>query len=217
MRSPLRSHKKTGPKPTFTADEAIDAVFDIGLDRFTLGQVAEKLGVATSALYRLFKSREDLMEACLARVSSEYPPPEGDSADALLRDYANKVWELMDTHPGLDLLFVQFSATSRFIAPHLNALINAFEDIAGWDVEIGLLAVDTVTNIIMATHAAAASFNNVKDDADIAQPTRGNIVLFSRLKWRDRANLDTKLDFLIPAFAAEAERRAQESGTTTRG
>ena len=173
--------------------------------------------MATSALYRFFKSREDLMEACLARVSSEYPPPEGDSADALLRDYANKVWELMDTHPGLDLLFVQFSATSRFIAPHLNALINALEDIAGWDVEIGLLAVDTVTNIIMATHAAAASFNNVKDDTDIAQPTRGNIVLFSRLKWRDRANLDTKLDFLIPAFAAEAERRAQESGTTTRG
>ena len=208
MRSPLRSHKKTGPKPTFTADEAIDAVFEIGLDRFTLGQVAEKLGVATSALYRLFKSREDLMEACLARVSSEYPPPEGESA--------NKVWELMDTHPGLDLLFVQFSATSRFIAPHLNALINALEDIAGWDVEIGLLAVDTVTNIIMATHAAAASFNNVKDGTHIAQPARGNIVLFSRLKWRDRANLDTKLDFLIPAFTAEAERRARESDTTPR-
>ncbi|MDK8353019.1 TetR/AcrR family transcriptional regulator [Actinotignum sanguinis] len=119
MRSPLRSHKKTGPKPTFTADEAIDAVFEIGLDRFTLGQVAEKLGVATSALYRLFKSREDLMEACLARVSSEYPPPEGESADALLRDYANKVWELMDTHPGLDLLFVQFSAP-RVLLPRTS-------------------------------------------------------------------------------------------------
>lgn len=34
--------RKTGPKPKFSAADVIDAVLEIGLDRFTMAQVAKR-------------------------------------------------------------------------------------------------------------------------------------------------------------------------------
>ena len=55
-----RLGRKTGPKPKFTSEDAVMAALRLGIDRFTIAGVATQLGVATSAVYRLFDSRDAL-------------------------------------------------------------------------------------------------------------------------------------------------------------
>lgn len=59
--------RKTGPKPKFSAADVIDAVLEIGLDRFTMAQVAKKVGVGAPSLYRIYESREDLVGSAWRR------------------------------------------------------------------------------------------------------------------------------------------------------
>ena len=58
-----RLGRKTGPKPKFTSEDAVMAALHLGIDRFTIAGVATQLGVATSAVYRLFDSRDALVHA----------------------------------------------------------------------------------------------------------------------------------------------------------
>jgi len=56
-----RLGRKTGPKPKFTSEDAVMAALHLGIDRFPIAGVATQLGVATSAVYRLFDSRDALV------------------------------------------------------------------------------------------------------------------------------------------------------------
>ena len=107
-----RAGRKTGPKPRFTREDVINAAVELGIDRFTLGAVAAKLGIATSAMYRLFDSRDALVDACLAQAAAEIgmimldgglPWPE------LLRNWAETTWNICEKYPGLDITIFQYT------------------------------------------------------------------------------------------------------------
>ena len=87
----------------FTRDDVVTAALEIGVDRFTMGKVARRLGVSAADLGRTVSSRDDLLVACLERVSADATlPPTGLSWQDYLRWLSDSLWDVLDAHPGLD-------------------------------------------------------------------------------------------------------------------
>ena len=87
----------------FTRDDVVTAALEIGVDRFTMGKVARQLGVSTADLGRTVSSRDDLLVACLERVSADVTlPPTGLSWQDYLRQLSDSLWDVLDANPGLD-------------------------------------------------------------------------------------------------------------------
>ena len=87
----------------FTRDDVVTAALEIGVDRFTMGKVARRLGVSAADLGRTVSSRDDLLVACLERVSADATlPPTGLSWQDYLRRLSDSLWDVLDAHPGLD-------------------------------------------------------------------------------------------------------------------
>ncbi|MFV8381419.1 hypothetical protein [Corynebacterium hindlerae] len=73
---------RTGPKPRFAEQDAVNIALELGLTDFTLGAVADRLGVRTSALYRIIASRDHSSLSCASNMSqqtghSNKPQPHG--------------------------------------------------------------------------------------------------------------------------------------------
>lgn len=91
-----------GRKPRFREEDVVREAFRLGLDRFTLTGIAEKLGVVTSALYRLFPSRGMVVDVCLQRVFADWRLPDpGAGWQEALRMWASEWWRHLDGHRGL--------------------------------------------------------------------------------------------------------------------
>lgn len=84
----------------------MQAALDIGVTTFTMAAVAAKLGVTSPALYRCFWSREELLEACLQKISGELtiPPDEG-SWRTFLERVAHGAWSLFTVYPEVETVF----------------------------------------------------------------------------------------------------------------
>jgi AcrR family transcriptional regulator len=67
-----------GPRPVLTHDQIAHAAVMIadeqGLDAVSMRRLAERLGVATMALYRYVSSKEDLVELMIDAVAAEMEP-----------------------------------------------------------------------------------------------------------------------------------------------
>src|SRR5919206_5031328 len=77
-----------GPRPALTHDQIARAGVEIadeqGLDAVSMRRLAERLGVATMALYRYVASKDDVLELMIDAVSAEIELPR----DAEWRDLA---------------------------------------------------------------------------------------------------------------------------------
>ena len=102
--TPRRS--KMGRPPRVSAQAIIEAAIDIGLEQVTLKQVADRLGVVTSALYRHVQSREELVRLAAFRLmlSRNLPQP-GDKVLAhwavLATGYAESLFGALTSEPQL--------------------------------------------------------------------------------------------------------------------
>lgn len=108
--------RKPGRKPVFTEQDVIDAAFAIGIDKFTLSQVAERLGVAAAALYRLFDSRDAIVSASIRHAVAGVPSPEpGLSWRELLKAMAEAYWQLLEDYPGMEkVIYADPAAIAHF-------------------------------------------------------------------------------------------------------
>lgn len=100
----------TGPgrKPKFREDDVIREAYAQGLDRFTLAGIARHLGVVPSALYRLFPSRDVVVEKCLHRVADDFRlPSPGMSWQEILRSWGAELWRVISSYDGLAALMMQ--------------------------------------------------------------------------------------------------------------
>ena len=94
----------------FTRDDVVMAALEIGVDRFTMGKVARLLGVSAVDLGRSVSSRDDLLVACLERVSADITlPPAGLSWQKYLRQLADSLWDVLDANPGLDHILIDLA------------------------------------------------------------------------------------------------------------
>lgn len=212
-RRPVRRiGRKTGPKPSFTVDDVVDAALEIGIARFTLAQVANRIGVSTSAVYRLFDSRDDLVHACLARgaASMEWPNGSPDSWQEVLREWAETSWEACERYPGLDEVLFTFPGAFRHVQGVARSLIKSLCGF-GFTEPQALFALDFIGDTVISTHLSISTLRNPGEDGrtgfeQMVALEQEDDVFKPQESWIGRGFLDAKLDFII---AGLEERRPE--------
>lgn len=97
--------RRSGRKPVFSAEDVVREAFDMGLDHFSLSAIARRLGVGASALYRVYDSREAVLDACMVTVAAEFHNIDDlidRDADwqTVLRSWAAEYWRICGEFPG---------------------------------------------------------------------------------------------------------------------
>ncbi len=195
--------RKPGRKPTFSRQDAISAAFSEGIGSFTLAGVAKRLGVAPPAIYRLFPSRDDLVDACLDyAVATIKLPQKSDPWQKVLRLWADECWRLCETYPGLShLVFSVPTALVRaesVISEYVNVLMRH-----GKSPRQGMFAMDFIGDTVFASHLGVQALR----DAD-AQGETGLEAMRRELEeseshlepedsWIGRSMMDAKVRFII--------------------
>ncbi|WP_306362163.1 TetR/AcrR family transcriptional regulator [Nocardia sp. CC227C] len=195
--------KKVGRKPAFTADDVVRAAMDLGIDTFTLAAVADRIGVVTTAIYRVFPSRDDIVVACLDTIAATVrrPAPGADWRDTL-HLWADECWRVCEEYPGLDHVVYSFAPAFTRIAHILDeyaASITAHGKTPGQ----AMFALDFIGDTVFVCHLGVVSMRATDSSGATgldrvrsalgADPT----ALRPRDSWQDRGMTDVKVDFII--------------------
>ncbi len=147
-----------GPRPTLThariAEAAVELADAEGLDAVSMRRLAERLGVATMALYRYVAGKSDVFELMLDAVVGEIALPADAGWRAVTRAAAQQVREAGLRHPWLMEVFVR---TPDAMTPHLLALVErslASLDGLGLDVDAMMAVFGTVNAFARGATAA---------------------------------------------------------------
>nr|WP_300145012.1 TetR/AcrR family transcriptional regulator [Propionicimonas sp.] len=164
MTSPSpRLGRKTGPKPTFNSQDVINAAVSLGLDRFTMADVAGKIGVTQSALYRLFDSREALLQACLGQAAAAIMWPHEDWPwSDQLRSWAFTVWNVCEQYTGLDQTLLTTPGVHAHIQAGLSGLLEGLQR-AGLPRERAKFAISLMGDVVLTAHVRVAATRGVTE------------------------------------------------------
>ncbi|XKK38812.1 TetR/AcrR family transcriptional regulator [Nocardiopsis sp. ARC36] len=195
--------RKVGRKPAFTAADVVAAAIAEGIDRFTLSAVADRLGVVTTAIYRLFPSREDLVIACLDAAGATIALPEpGAHWRAALRLWADECWRLCEEFPGLNrAVYIHPTAPTR-----IERVFRAYAENLGAQGKTprqAMFALDFIGDTVFASHLGVEAMRTVDEDGrsglDAVRDEIGdaNAVLRPEDSWTGREVMDTKIEFIL--------------------
>lgn len=205
--------RRRGRKRSFTRAQAIAAALEVGLETFRLKDVADRLGVVTSALYREFDSRESLVLACLEHVArTAYPADLGPglSWQQIVRDYANGTWAGCERYPGLSEVVPKTPGAHVFVQPYMRSIKQALIDAGIPAQPEGVeLLLDFVGDTVMSTHFGVTHYRRInasgKSGAQQAQELFEGVsdtVLAPQQSWLERGLLDQKIEFIIRGVEA---------------
>ena len=92
---------RLGRPPRVTTADIAEAALAIGLDRATVRNVAERLGMSVPGLYHHVRTREELLTVAAAHTLGglELPPDRGQAWTEWLLDYARFVYDALVEHP----------------------------------------------------------------------------------------------------------------------
>lgn len=195
--------RRVGRKPAFTAADVVAAAVAEGIDRFTLAAVADRLGVVTPAIYRLFPSRDDLVVACLdaAGATLACPAPGQHWRDAL-RLWADECWRLCEEFPGLGrAVYIYPEAPTRIerifraYAEHLGA--------QGKTPQQAMFALDFIGDTVFTSHLGVDAMRTVHEDGrtglDMVRDAVGDAdaLLRPSESWTGRQAMDAKVEFIL--------------------
>ena len=135
----LPKKRRVGRPNQVTLEQILDAVAVIGLDRMTLQSVALALDVTSGALYRHVKSREDLVDRFVARVTSRFPTPTAEGKDwpEWARGFADALLDMYASAPGIADYTIGQTHTSDSVLSRHETSIRIARDY-GFD-EVGAL------------------------------------------------------------------------------
>ncbi|AHH19886.1 transcriptional regulator, TetR family [Nocardia nova SH22a] len=199
--------KKVGRKPAFTADEVVQAALELGIATFTLAAVANRLGVVTAAIYRLFPSRDDIVVACLdtAAATIRRPGP-GTDWPEVLRLWADECWRVCEEYPGLERVVYSFAPAFTRIS-HILGEYSATMAAQGVTEGQAMFALDFIGDTVFACHLGVEAMRAIDDNGatglDQVREALGDdsTVLRPRDSWKDRGMTDIKVDFIISGLA----------------
>ena len=141
----------------FTRDDVVTAALEIGVDRFTMGKVARRLGVSTADLGRTVSSRDDLLVACLERVSADVTlPSAGLRWPDYLRQLSDSLWDVLDANPGLDHTLIDLAWA---YVPFMSVAKRAHQALVsgGLRSEDAYLALNYTLSTVLTSHQQAAA------------------------------------------------------------
>jgi len=198
----VRGAKKSGRKPGFDADDVVAAALAEGIDTFTMSAVADRIGVVTGAIYRLFPSRDDLVVACLDTAAATLRlPGRDDDWASVLQLWADECWRVCEDFPGLSrLLYALPTAFTRI--QHVLAAYSAAIERSGRSTAQAMFALDFLGDTVIASHMGivamrvvdadgATGWDRVRDalaDGALMQPDDS---------WAERGTVDVKVGFII--------------------
>ena len=166
--------------------------------------------MATSAVYRLFESRDALVHACLAYAGrSMTPPPDGLSWQDILRHAAEEVWSCCEKYPGLDITIFQFPSAFTHIEDYLRNIVGQLVK-TGLGQEQAAFAFDFIGDTTIACHIGVAALRQVGDDGRtgievVRDRTSDTSIYVPDPSWTDRGTLDRKVEFIIRGMEREVE------------
>lgn len=195
--------RKVGRKPTFTADDVVRAAIAEGMDRFTLAAVADRLGVVTAAIYRLFPARDDLVIACLDAAGATLSRPEpGMHWREALRLWADECWRLCEEFPGLVRTVYRYPAAPTRIEPIFRAYVEHLGG-HGKTPRQAMFALDFIGDTVFASHLGVESMRTVNEDGlaglDVVRDAVGDPdgAFRPSESWAGRQAMDTKVEFIL--------------------
>lgn len=147
--------RKPGRKPVFSEQDVIDAAFAIGIDKFTLSQVAERLGVAAAALYRIFDSRDAIVSAAIQHAVAGIPEPDTTLGwRELLTSLSEVYWQLMEDYPGLERVVYSEPTAVNYFADFYQSWIDPLIE-TGKTPGQARFAAELIGSITVNTHLTA--------------------------------------------------------------
>jgi AcrR family transcriptional regulator len=104
-RTPQGRARTRAPRNTLNRERVLEAAVDLldraGPDAFTMRALAERLGVATMAVYSHFSGKEEIMDAVRERLLAEVELPAGGALEPReeIRELCLAVYRLLADHP----------------------------------------------------------------------------------------------------------------------
>ncbi|AEG84868.1 TetR/AcrR family transcriptional regulator [Corynebacterium ulcerans] len=187
---------KTGPKPRFNEQDAINAALSIGLETFTLAQVAKKLGVGTSSLYRVISSRDDLVADCLKYIAKESLLEDSDCMwDQLFLKQVDLLWELFERYPGLDHTLITMPTATRYFQEFFEKFTGQLRR-AGFpgDKKRMEFAIDFIFDTVVSTHYQIVAVRRHYKEIEVEEE---RAFFLPEPSWIERGWMDKKIHFIL--------------------
>jgi AcrR family transcriptional regulator len=117
---------RLGRPPRVTAAEIADAALAIGLERATVRNVAERLGMSVPGLYHHVRTREDLLAMAAAHSMGRLPlpPDRGQPWDRWLLEYGQFVYDALVAQPQIIGQMLSGSYNTVRMAQHLEGVFS---------------------------------------------------------------------------------------------
>lgn len=189
-----RPHRKTGPKPTFDREDVVNQALAVGLDNFTMSEVAKGLGVATSALYRIY-SRDTLLTACVEHIAAATPLFLGGDWKDLLRDYAHHLSRMCATYPGLAQALLAHPNNLFAFQTNVTNLVEKLGD-AGFSRAQSIFAIDVISNFVFSSGPFRHSFELFAMTDSLPADREDDEEIAERI-------LDQKIDFVLRSLETD--------------
>ncbi|MFD9720969.1 TetR/AcrR family transcriptional regulator, partial [Streptomyces sp. NPDC059076] len=143
-----------GPSRSLTTRAVAEAALAEGLADFSMPSVAARLGVSHSTLYRYVHDRDDLVRTAigLAVERSRWPESELPWRE-LLGEFADRIWELCDAHPGFAQAVLTTPGTPPAIIERLVRYARSLVA-AGLTDREAVVSVDFVAELVLTTWVA---------------------------------------------------------------
>lgn len=209
--------RKRGPKPSFTWEDVVRAALECGIRTFTMAEVATRVGVVPSALYRHFSSREEIIRACFSKIVAGLPAvPRDLSWQDLIRFFVDRQWETFDAFPGLSSAVYEYPGAHIYFNTWIEDFMRALAE-AGMpgDREYQAQVVDFVGDSVLGVHISIEHMRRITERGvagleQVRQIMEAEGVSFDDVApsftpseaWLERGTIDWKIEFIIAAVEA---------------
>jgi len=118
--------RRLGRPPRVTAAQIADAALAIGLDRATIRNVAERLGMSVPGLYHHVRTREELLAMAAAHSlgTLALPENEGQALEDWLTSYARFVYDALLAQPELIGQILAGTVNTLRLAQHIERFLE---------------------------------------------------------------------------------------------
>jgi len=182
---------RLGRPPRVTPAQIAEAALEIGLDRATVRNVAELLGMSVPGLYHHVRTREDLlaMAAAHSLQALQLPDHRGQPLETWLTEYSRFVYDALVAQPELIGQILAGTVNTLRQVQHLERFFEVLTEHGRTVTD----AYDAYAMLMAAVTGAAASTIGHDAAAEAGHPTLGDLRRAADALGRDEVPLVDEL------------------------